>query len=160
DGQEDAILRDVTVEAGEEKVIATVGPTLTFRELRDQLAMKDREGKAFLKDALLSKTVWGGMGLVTLACLLLFVGATGKSAQLPPYVWPPDAMAGPTPVSAPTHAATMATAGVYMIARLNFLFSLSPTASGVVALTGAATALFAATIGFFQYDIKKVLAYS
>ncbi len=98
--------------------------------------------------------------LATLACLALFLGATGKSAQLPLYVWLPDAMAGPTPVSALIHAATMVTAGVYMIARLSFLFVLSPTAMLVVATIGGLTALFAATIGLFQYDIKKVLAYS
>jgi NADH-quinone oxidoreductase subunit L len=84
----------------------------------------------------------------------------GKSAQLPLHVWLPDAMAGPTPVSALIHAATMVTAGVYMVARLNFIFALSPTAMGWVAFIGALTALFAASIGFFQYDIKKVLAYS
>ncbi len=94
------------------------------------------------------------------ACLLLFVGACGKSAQIPLYVWLPDAMAGPTPVSALIHAATMVTAGVYMIARLNFLYDLAPDASTVVAVIGAATAIFAATIGFAQRDIKKVLAYS
>ncbi|RJO63149.1 MAG: NADH-quinone oxidoreductase subunit L [Myxococcales bacterium] len=98
--------------------------------------------------------------LTTAICLLLFLGATGKSAQLPLYVWLPDAMAGPTPVSALIHAATMVTAGVYMIARLNFLFVFAPTAMMVVAIVGALTAIFAATIGFFQYDIKKVLAYS
>jgi NADH-quinone oxidoreductase subunit L len=97
---------------------------------------------------------------VTVICLLLFVGATGKSAQLPLYVWLPDAMAGPTPVSALIHAATMVTAGVYMIARLHFLFILSPAALAVVATVGALTALFAATIGLMQTDIKKVLAYS
>ncbi len=160
DGLEVAVLEHVTIEPGEEKIITTVGPTITFREIHDQIAMKDRQGHAFLKAALQEKTVWGGMGLITLACLLLFVGATGKSAQIPLYVWLPDAMAGPTPVSALIHAATMVTAGVYMIARLNFLFSLSTTACGVIALVGASTALFAATIGFFQYDIKKVLAYS
>jgi NADH-quinone oxidoreductase subunit L len=101
-----------------------------------------------------------GVALVTLICLFLFVGATGKSAQIPLYVWLPDAMAGPTPVSALIHAATMVTAGVYMMARLNFLFALSPAAMTVVALVGAVTALYAATIGLFQYDIKKVLAYS
>jgi len=101
-----------------------------------------------------------GTGVATAACLLLFVGATGKSAQIPLYVWLPDAMAGPTPVSALIHAATMVTAGVYMIARLSFLFALAPTASAVVALVGGATALFAATIGIAQTDIKKVLAYS
>jgi NADH-quinone oxidoreductase subunit L len=97
---------------------------------------------------------------VTIITLLLFIGATGKSAQLPLYVWLPDAMAGPTPVSALIHAATMVTAGVYMIARLNFLFILSPTTLAVVATVGALTALFAATIGLLQTDIKKVLAYS
>ena len=94
------------------------------------------------------------------AAILLLIGACGKSAQIPLYIWLPDAMAGPTPVSALIHAATMVTAGVYMIARLNFLYMLSPFAMGVVALIGAATALFAATIGFAQNDIKKVLAYS
>ncbi|MBI3782379.1 MAG: NADH-quinone oxidoreductase subunit L [Deltaproteobacteria bacterium] len=97
---------------------------------------------------------------VTLITLLLFVGATGKSAQLPLYVWLPDAMAGPTPVSALIHAATMVTAGVYMIARLNFLFVLAPATLTVVATIGALTALFAASIGLMQNDIKKVLAYS
>lgn len=91
---------------------------------------------------------------------LLFLGATGKSAQIPLYVWLPDAMAGPTPVSALIHAATMVTAGVYMIARLNFLFVLAPEVLNVIAWTGAITALFAATIGLVQRDIKKVLAYS
>ncbi len=94
------------------------------------------------------------------ACILLFIGACGKSAQIPLYVWLPDAMAGPTPVSALIHAATMVTAGVYMIARMNFLYDLAPAAGAVVAVIGAATAIFAATIGFAQRDIKKVLAYS
>ena len=98
--------------------------------------------------------------VATTVALLLFLGATGKSAQFPLYIWLPDAMAGPTPVSALIHAATMVTAGVYMIARLSFLFVLSPTAMMVVASVGAGTALFAATIGLFQHDIKKVLAYS
>ncbi|MFC1611439.1 NADH-quinone oxidoreductase subunit L, partial [Myxococcota bacterium] len=98
--------------------------------------------------------------LVTAVCLMLFLGATGKSAQLPLYVWLPDAMAGPTPVSALIHAATMVTAGVYMVARMGFLFSMSPVAMLTVAGIGAATALFAATIGVAQNDIKKVLAYS
>ncbi|MBM3327540.1 MAG: NADH-quinone oxidoreductase subunit L [Calditrichaeota bacterium] len=90
----------------------------------------------------------------------LFVGATGKSAQIPLYVWLPDAMAGPTPVSALIHAATMVTAGVYMVARNAFLFALSPAALGVVAWIGVLTAIFAATIALVQNDIKKVLAYS
>jgi NADH-quinone oxidoreductase subunit L len=94
------------------------------------------------------------------AALLLFVGATGKSAQIPLYVWLPDAMVGPTPVSALIHAATMVTAGVYMIARLNFLYALSPQAMTVVAVVGAVTSFFAATIAIVQPDIKRVLAYS
>ena len=92
--------------------------------------------------------------------LLLFLGATGKSAQIPLYVWLPDAMVGPTPVSALIHAATMVTAGVYMIARLNFLSLLAPSAMEVVATVGALTAFFAATIAIVQSDIKRVLAYS
>jgi len=101
-----------------------------------------------------------GHQLVGFVTLLMFIGATGKSAQIPLYVWLPDAMAGPTPVSALIHAATMVTAGVYMVARLNFLFSMSPFTMGVIALVGGLTALFAATIGVAQNDIKKVLAYS
>jgi NADH-quinone oxidoreductase subunit L len=97
---------------------------------------------------------------MTLVCICLFVGACGKSAQFPLYVWLPDAMAGPTPVSALIHAATMVTAGVYMVARCNVLFRLSPDAMLVVAVIGGFTALFAATIGLAQNDIKKVLAYS
>jgi len=96
----------------------------------------------------------------TVIALLLLVGAAGKSAQLPLYVWLPDAMAGPTPVSALIHAATMVTAGIYMIARLHVVFEMSPTALQVVATLGALTALFAATIALVQTDIKKVLAYS
>ena len=104
----------------------------------------------------------GGLapGIVTTICLLLFLGACGKSAQIPLYVWLPDAMAGPTPVSALIHAATMVTAGVYMVVRSNVLFRLSPSAMAVVAIVGAVTALVAATIGIAQNDIKKVLAYS
>ncbi|MFN5356276.1 MAG: NADH-quinone oxidoreductase subunit L [Bacteroidota bacterium] len=93
-------------------------------------------------------------------CLLLFVGAMGKSAQIPLYTWLPDAMAGPTPVSALIHAATMVTAGIYMVVRCNVLFALAPYASEIVAIIGLATAFFAATIGLYQNDIKKVLAYS
>jgi NADH-quinone oxidoreductase subunit L len=101
-----------------------------------------------------------GSAVVTAIALFLFLGATGKSAQIPLYIWLPDAMAGPTPVSALIHAATMVTAGVYMVARSSVLFALAPTAMIVVAGIGALTALFAATIGVQQYDIKKVLAYS
>ncbi len=118
--------------------------TLTFSEIAAKLA---------------ANPAWTG-GIVTTICLCLLFGATGKSAQLPLYVWLPDAMEGPTPVSALIHAATMVTAGVYMIARTHFLFDRSPFALGVVAIVGAATALFAATIGLVQNDIKRVLAYS
>ncbi|QHN03322.1 NADH-quinone oxidoreductase subunit L [Granulicella sp. WH15] len=102
---------------------------------------------------------WQG-GILTAIALLLVVGATGKSAQIPLYVWLPDAMEGPTPVSALIHAATMVTAGIYMVARCHTLFDRSPYALGVVAIIGAATAIFAAAIGMVQHDIKRVLAYS
>jgi NADH-quinone oxidoreductase subunit L len=101
-----------------------------------------------------------GGATVTAITLFLFLGCTGKSAQIPLYTWLPDAMAGPTPVSALIHAATMVTAGVYLVARTNVLFALAPVSSTVVAGIGALTALFAATIALRQYDIKKVLAYS
>ena len=101
-----------------------------------------------------------GDPIITAATLLLFVGACGKSAQLPLYVWLPDAMEGPTPVSALIHAATMVTAGVYMVARSNALFLLAPTSMKTVAIVGALTAIFAASIGLVQNDIKRVLAYS
>jgi NADH-quinone oxidoreductase subunit L len=118
--------------------------TLTFNEIAAKLAT--------------NPAMTGG--ILTAISLCLLVGATGKSAQLPLYIWLPDAMEGPTPVSALIHAATMVTAGVYMIARTHFLFDRSPFALGVVAIVGAATALFAATIGLVQTDIKRVLAYS
>ena len=101
-----------------------------------------------------------GFGTLSLITLLLFIGATGKSAQIPLYVWLPDAMEGPTPVSALIHAATMVTAGVYMIGRNAMLFEHAPMTLGIVAVIGAATALFAGTIGLVQNDIKRVLAYS
>jgi NADH-quinone oxidoreductase subunit L len=118
--------------------------TLTFSEIASELAISP---------------AWQG-GVLTVICLCLLFGAAGKSAQLPLYIWLPDAMEGPTPVSALIHAATMVTAGVYMIARTHVLFDHAPFALGVVALVGAATALFAATIGLVQNDIKRVLAYS
>ncbi len=122
-------------------------PTLAFRELAEHAK-------------LLAGHTFFGMPTVTLITLLLFVGATGKSAQIPLYVWLPDAMAGPTPVSALIHAATMVTAGVYMIGRLSFLFSMAPTTLEVVAVVGGLTALLGCTLGLVQYDIKRVLAYS
>jgi NADH-quinone oxidoreductase subunit L len=97
---------------------------------------------------------------LSVAALCLFIGATGKSAQIPLYTWLPDAMAGPTPVSALIHAATMVTAGIFMITRLNFIFDLTPDVQSIIAVIGAITALVAATIGLVQNDIKKVLAYS
>jgi NADH-quinone oxidoreductase subunit L len=126
-------------------IVGTLGAhgvwTLNFVELRNNAALL------------------GGAG-ATAACFLLFIGATGKSAQIPLYVWLPDAMVGPTPVSALIHAATMVTAGVYMIARLGFMFSMTPSTLDLVATVGALTALFAASIAIVQPDIKKVLAYS
>jgi len=107
-----------------------------------------------------AKTFTFTPGYITTICLLLVVGAAGKSAQIPLYVWLPDAMEGPTPVSALIHAATMVTAGIYMVARCHVLFDRSPTALAVVAIIGAATAIFAACIGIVQTDIKRVLAYS
>ena len=114
----------------------------------------------FAKAAPWSHESWGVLGTFTVAGLLLFTGACGKSAQLPLYVWLPDAMEGPTPVSALIHAATMVTAGVYVVARSHILFTHSDTALIVVGTVGCATAFFAATIGLVQTDIKKVLAYS
>jgi len=98
--------------------------------------------------------------LLSIAAFALFIGACGKSAQIPLYTWLPDAMAGPTPVSALIHAATMVTAGIFMVTRLHFLFDLAPEVQTIIAIVGASTALLAATIGLFQNDIKKVLAYS
>ncbi len=117
---------------------------------------------SFFKNAQVEPFTLGAIfaGGATSVAMLLFIGATGKSAQIPLYVWLPDAMAGPTPVSALIHAATMVTAGVYMIVRCSEIFVHAPTAMFIVAIIGAATALFAATIGLAQNDIKKVLAYS
>ena len=121
--------------------------TLAFREIHQHVGL------------LASAEIWG-IAVVTAVTILLFIGATGKSAQIPLYVWLPDAMQGPTPVSALIHAATMVTAGVYMIARLNGLFSAAPATLQIIAVVGLATAFFAATIAITQTDIKRVLAYS
>lgn len=107
-----------------------------------------------------AKNLSAGDPTITMICILLFIGAMGKSAQIPLYTWLPDAMAGPTPVSALIHAATMVTAGIYLVARCNGLYSLSPDALHLVALVGLLTSIFAALIGLRQNDIKKVLAYS
>jgi NADH-quinone oxidoreductase subunit L len=134
-------------------------PTVEFREMAANIGLLG-DKVVHLPDWLSFLPAFPSWGLLTLACLCLFVGACGKSAQIPLYVWLPDAMAGPTPVSALIHAATMVTAGVYMVCRMSFAFSLAPGAEATVAWTGAITALFAATIGLAQTDIKKVLAYS
>jgi NADH-quinone oxidoreductase subunit L len=124
-------------------ILATMFSTLNYSELKHAVASGD------VNTALLG-----------VAALCLFIGATGKSAQLPLYTWLPDAMAGPTPVSALIHAATMVTAGIFMITRMNFVFDLTPEIQNIIAIVGAATALVAASIGLLQNDIKKVLAYS
>ncbi len=134
-------------------------PTIEFREMAANVGLA-AERTVELPTWLSFLPGFPSWGLLTLACLCLFVGACGKSAQIPLYVWLPDAMAGPTPVSALIHAATMVTAGVYMVCRMSFAFSLAPGAQATVAWTGTLTALFAATIGLAQNDIKKVLAYS
>jgi len=124
-------------------ILANLFSTLNFVEMKQALA-NGNTSAAFLG----------------IAALCLFIGACGKSAQLPLYTWLPDAMAGPTPVSALIHAATMVTAGIFMITRMNFLFDLSPEVQNIIAIVGATTALVAASIGLLQNDIKKVLAYS
>ena len=127
-------------------LIYSVFGTLDFRAVQNAAATMPIESMHF--------------GVLSAICLLLFVGATGKSAQIPLYVWLPDAMEGPTPVSALIHAATMVTAGVYMVGRNAVLFSHAPMVMQIVAIVGVLTALMAASIGLVQYDIKRVLAYS
>ncbi|MEE2677859.1 MAG: NADH-quinone oxidoreductase subunit L, partial [Myxococcota bacterium] len=127
-------------------------PTLSFREIE--------AGFDSIVNLTLNVPFFGESRVVTVVALCFFLGACGKSAQIPLYTWLPDAMAGPTPVSALIHAATMVTAGVYMVCRLSFLYAASPEASAVVAWVGGLTAIFAATIAITQTDIKKVLAYS
>ncbi|HLK88337.1 MAG TPA: NADH-quinone oxidoreductase subunit L, partial [Polyangia bacterium] len=129
-------------------LIYQYGGTLNFPEIT-----------AAARGTALLHPLWGST-VAFWAALFLFVGATGKSAQIPLYVWLPDAMAGPTPVSALIHAATMVTAGVYMVARMHAVYLLAPAAMAIVTAIGALTALFAAVIGFAQNDFKKVLAYS
>lgn len=124
-------------------VIAALFSTLNYTEIKTALSAGNADS-----------------AMLGVAALCLFIGATGKSAQLPLYTWLPDAMAGPTPVSALIHAATMVTAGIFMVTRMNFLFDLTPDVQHIIAIVGAATALVAASIGLLQNDIKKVLAYS
>jgi len=124
-------------------ILAAMFSTLNYSELRHAITTGD-----------INITILG------LATLCLFIGATGKSAQLPLYTWLPDAMAGPTPVSALIHAATMVTAGIFMVTRMNFVFDLTPAIQNIIAIVGVATAVVAASIGLLQNDIKKVLAYS
>jgi NADH-quinone oxidoreductase subunit L len=138
------VMAEINVTAGGELL-----SDLNFRALAAAPAMDEY-----------TSVFWGGERLAMWAGLFLFIGACGKSAQIPLYVWLPDAMAGPTPVSALIHAATMVTAGIYMIARLSFLYASSSTVMAIVAMVGALTALFAAIMAFAQTDIKKVLAYS
>ncbi len=125
--------------------------TVSFAEMQEWIAAHPKQ---------LADITLAGISIATFIGIFLFIGAIGKSAQIPLYVWLPDAMAGPTPVSALIHAATMVTAGIYMIGRMNFLYVLSPMALAVVAVVGGLTALYAGTIGLTQNDIKKVLAYS
>jgi NADH-quinone oxidoreductase subunit L len=125
--------------------------TLRYTELFPRIAAEP---------ALAGGNYWLGLSLASFVALFFFIGAMGKSAQIPLFVWLPDAMAGPTPVSALIHAATMVTAGVYMVVRSNVIYQLAPGVSQFVAIIGAVTAIFAATIGIAQTDIKKVLAYS
>jgi NADH-quinone oxidoreductase subunit L len=130
-------------------ILASVFSTIDFVEMKDIMMNMDVKTSSF-----------NYLYLLPIAALCLFIGATGKSAQLPLYTWLPDAMAGPTPVSALIHAATMVTAGIFMITRMNFLFDFAPDVQHIIAIVGAITALVAATIGLLQNDIKKVLAYS
>jgi NADH-quinone oxidoreductase subunit L len=124
-------------------ILAALFSTLNYTEIKTALSAGNADA-----------------AMLGVAALCLFIGATGKSAQLPLYTWLPDAMAGPTPVSALIHAATMVTAGIFMVTRMNFLFDLTPDIQHIIAIVGAATALVAASIGLLQNDIKKVLAYS
>lgn len=126
-------------------ILASLFGTVNFAELQSTIA---------------GGTNSGNTTMIAAAALALFIGACGKSAQIPLYTWLPDAMAGPTPVSALIHAATMVTAGIFMVTRLHYLFDLAPQVQNIMAIVGAATALMAATIGLVQNDIKKVLAYS
>jgi NADH-quinone oxidoreductase subunit L len=136
---------------------AAGAPSISFFDKPDLTSALATVAKMTAEPFALNMLWYGG---ITSVAILLFIGATGKSAQIPLFVWLPDAMAGPTPVSALIHAATMVTAGVYMVVRCSAIFTHAPTAMFIVAIIGAATALFAATIGLAQNDIKKVLAYS
>jgi NADH-quinone oxidoreductase subunit L len=136
-----------------------VGATLTFREIRDQLVVKNGLGERPFAEALTGKLLWG-LPLMLLVCLGLAMAAAGKSAQFPLAAWLPDAMVGPLPASALIQTATTVAAGIYLLGRLAFLFVLSPGAMAVVATVGAASALLAALVCIFQHDLKRLLAFS
>ncbi len=158
EGSEVALIEHVDVGEGEEVVIVPLGPSLTFREIDDQLALRDAAGKAVLRDALGAKGGWGEMGLVTLACLLLFAGIAARGAQLPLFGWLPEAaVSTPLPVAALVPVGAIV-ASVYLLCRLDALFAISPTARTVVAIAGALGALLAAAFGAFQRDLGKALA--
>ncbi|UQA60948.1 proton-conducting transporter membrane subunit [Polyangium aurulentum] len=158
DGNEAAMVEHVVVDEGEEVVIVPLGPTISFREITDQLTLRDAGGRPILKDALLAKEGWGAMGLVTLACLLLFAGIAAKGAQLPLFAWLPEAAsAAPAPAAALVHLGTVV-ASVYFLARLDALFSMSPTARAVVCIAGAVGAVLASLLGALQRDLGKAIA--
>jgi NADH-quinone oxidoreductase subunit L len=146
---------------GEREVaLSTIGPTLNFRELRDQLVVSDAKRAHPVRDALVARKAVGDVGLLTLACLLLFFGACAKSAQLPLHLWLPGASGGRPAASVLIQASGMVLAGGYLVARLAFLFSLSPVASAVVAVVGVLTALLGAIACALQYDVRRLLAYN
>jgi NADH-quinone oxidoreductase subunit L len=158
DGNEAAMVEHVAVDEGEEVVIVPLGPTITFREIADQLALRDAGGNSILKGALLAKEGWGEMGLVTLACLLLFAGIAARGAQLPLFAWLPEAAsAAPASAAALVHLGTIVSS-VYLLVRLDALFSVSPTARAVVSIAGALGALLASLLGALQRDLGKAIA--
>jgi len=158
DGNEAAMVEHVAVDEGEEVVIVPLGPTISFREITDQLTLRDAGGRPIVKDALLAKEGWGSMGLVTLACLLLFAGIAAKGAQLPLFAWLPEAAsAAPAPAAAFVHLGTVVSS-VYFLARLDPIFAMSPTARSVVSIAGALGALLAALLGALQRDLGKAIA--
>ena len=162
---EGGVLPNYTVQHipfGGDREVALVlfGPTLTFREMRDQLAVSDAKGSHPVRASLRQRRGWGGLGLLTLAGLLVFVGASGKSGLFPFHRWFADAMTGLTPASGILQAGAVATAGVYLAARLGFLFAESATSCMVVVLGGLTTSIGAAILGLRQSDLRRVVAYA